>query len=154
MESISAFTIKKPGNLSPMASEFWDSVAQNPDVRHSPTEMIVLAIGCKWLTQIENRITELNSVPAGIATDKFLAIAAKFGFTPADREKAGVAAVKPKPAPRRKRSADELTPEAVTAQLQAASLIPAPLPAPQPTQLPTLSGLNSGFKPIGLPQRA
>jgi hypothetical protein len=108
-----------------MASFFWDSVLQQDKTTpHTPTEWVVLALACKWLSEAEMQLKESRSVPAGIATDKVLNIVSKFGFTPADREKAGVTPAKPKPAPRRKRSTDELTPDQITKQLASKGVIP------------------------------
>lgn len=115
---------KKPPGLLPMASRFWDAILLREQSQpHTPIEWVVLTLACQWLSEAELQLQDGKFVPAGIATDKFMAIATKFGYTPADREKAGIVAQKPKPAPRRKRSVDELTPDQITAKLQSGGVI-------------------------------
>lgn len=105
--------VQKPNDLGEHGSKFWDLVMSSMRRTVRVVDTAALRMACKWLDRFErDGDSEAKGVEIklGIATDKFLEISKRFGFTPADRLKnPAEASGKPK-ATEKKTALDDLVP--------------------------------------------
>jgi hypothetical protein len=84
--------LEKPADLDPAGSDFWDHVTKSMRKTLKPTDQAALVMACRWIDRFNIKLDSDDKgadIGLGIATDKFLAISAKFGFTPKDRKDEG-----------------------------------------------------------------
>ncbi len=105
--------VVKPDDLGDHGSKFWDLVMASMRRTIRVVDTAALRMACKWLDRFErdgDSDVKGVEIKLGIATDKFLEISKRFGFTPADRLKTPVeSSGKPK-AVEKKTALDELVP--------------------------------------------
>lgn len=104
--------IEKPDDLGDHGGKFWDLVMSSMRRKVQVVDTAALTMACKWWNRFE-RDVESNEkgveIRLGIATDKFLEISKRFGFTPKDRVGDDTASKKPK-ATEKKTLLDEMKP--------------------------------------------
>lgn len=105
--------VVKPDDLGDHGSKFWDLVMASMRKTIRVVDTAALRMACKWLDRFErdgDSDAKGIEIKLGIATDKFLEISKRFGFTPADRLKTPVeSSGKPKAA-EKKTALDALVP--------------------------------------------
>lgn len=104
--------LTKPADLKQGGSDFWDHVVKAMRRQLKATDQAALTMACRWIDRFDEKREAVGNgidVSLGIATDKFLLLSAKFGFTPHDRKNVGEGPQKPK-ATEKKTSLDELKP--------------------------------------------
>jgi len=106
--------VQKPDDLGEHGSKFWDFAVKALPKDLKSVDYAALRLACRWLDRSEKGLSsdaKGSDVTAGIATDKFLDISKRFGFTPKDRKESGIGGgTKPK-AEQKKTALDDLKPE-------------------------------------------
>lgn len=96
-----------PADLAEAGQEFWRTATRRKWKGLNRVDAAALHMACVWIDRFFNAsLTEDKStdVRMAIATDKFLMISERFGFTPNDRRKIGIgSAKKPKVTEKRTR---------------------------------------------------
>lgn len=102
----------EPIPLDVEGQRLFDDTRKRLGERLLDCDLPLLRITCKWLDRFNKYIDSDDKnadVKCGIATDKLLALASKFGLTPQDRKAHGDDA-KPKKSERKRTALDELRP--------------------------------------------
>lgn len=99
--------------LGEHGQDLYDSVKERLGVRLLPSDEPALHMACKWLDRFHRFIDEDGNtdVKLGIATDKFLLLSAKFGFTPRDRKDTGDDSKTTKKIEKKRTALDSLSPD-------------------------------------------
>lgn len=107
--------LTKPEDLGEEGSAHWDKVVKLMRRQLKATDQAALVMACRWVDRfhrLKNSSDKGVDIQLGIATDKFLLLSTKFGFTPHDRKGVGEGPQKPKSA-EKKTALDELKPAAL-----------------------------------------